>query len=129
MKCLIINGSAKKNGNTAKIIDEFIKNYNGDIDIVNSFRNVSPCIDCGYCKDNTKCCINDDFSKIVLDDYQTVVIVSPIYMSNLPGPMMSLISRFNYLYNNKVYLNRTAQYKAKKGVLLLLGGVMIYLII
>lgn len=122
MKCLIINGSPKANGNTAKIIDEFTKNYNGEIDIINPFKNVSPCLDCGYCTMNKTCCIKDDFSKLLLDDYKIIVIASPIYMSNLPGPMLNLISRFNFLYNNKVGLNYEHFFNAKRAVLFLVGG-------
>ena len=122
MKCLIINGSPKANGNTARIIDEFTKNFKGEIDIINPFKNISPCLDCGYCIKNKKCCIDDDFSKLLLDDYEIIVIASPIYMSNLPGPMLNLISRFNFLYNNKVNLNYEHSFKVKKAVLFLVGG-------
>ena len=122
MKCLIINGSPKAKGNTAKIIEVFSKNYDGEIDVVNPFKNVSPCLDCGYCMRDKKCCIKDDFSKLLLNDYETIVIASPIYMSNLPGPMLSLISRFNFLYKNKICLNYKHSFKPKRGVLFLVGG-------
>ena len=122
MKCLIINGSPKRKGNSARIIDEFKRNYHGEIDEVNVFKNISPCLDCGGCTKVKKCCIDDDFQKIILDDYQTVVIASPIYYSNLPGPMLSLISRFNYIYNNRVYMNEEHFYQPKKAVLFLVGG-------
>ena len=122
MKCLIINGSPKANGNTAAMIDEFAKNFEGEIDIINPFKSLSPCLDCGYCTMHKKCCINDDFSKLLLDDYHIILIASPIYMSNLPGPMLSLISRFNYLYNNRVNLNYEHSFNPKRAVLFLIGG-------
>lgn len=122
MKCLIINGSPKNSGNTARIVEEFKKHYSGEIDEVNVFKNVSPCIDCFGCTKVAKCCINDDFAKVIADDYEIVVIASPIYMSNLPGPMFNLISRFNYVYNNRVYLNVEQVYKPKKAILFLVGG-------
>ena len=122
MKCLIINGSPKINGNTARIVDEFKNGFNGEIDEINVFNAISPCFDCGYCTRNARCSINDDFSKVTADDYQVVVIASPIYMSNMPGPMLSLISRFNYLYNNDLYLKNKKQYQPKRAVLFLVGG-------
>lgn len=122
MKCLIINGSPKSNGNTARMIDEFKKNFSGEIEIVDVFRNISPCLDCGGCSKVSKCIIDDDFSKLTLDDYQVLFICSPIYMSNLPGPMLNLISRFNYIYNNCVCLNVKHEYKPKRAVLALVGG-------
>ena len=40
----------------------------------------------------------------------------------MPGPVFNLISRFNYLYNNKKYLNIEHECKLKRAILLLIGG-------
>lgn len=37
MKCLIINGSPKKNGNTDRVLDAFRTNFDGDIEEINPF--------------------------------------------------------------------------------------------
>ena len=55
-------------------------------------------------------------------DYDVVLIASPIYMSNLPAPMLALVSRFNFMYNNKVHLKKQTAFCDKKAVLILVGG-------
>ena len=126
-KCLIINGSPKLNGNTAFLISQFIENANFDVDIVNAFsvdgkKGISSCVDCGACLKSKFCVIDDDFKKIIDNSYDVVLIASPIYQSNLPGPMINIINRFNFMYNNKVGLNVTHEFKQKEAGLILLGG-------
>ena len=126
-KCLIINGSPKINGNTYYLINEFIKNYQHNVDVINAFnignkKGISSCVDCGGCLKNRLCVLNDDFKKITQDDYDLILIASPIYQSNLPGPMLNIVNRFNFLYNNKVGLGFSHQFKKKQAVLILVGG-------
>ncbi|MBE7074798.1 MAG: flavodoxin family protein [Clostridiales bacterium] len=126
-KCLIINGSPKLNGNTYFLINEFKKHYAHSVEIVNVFpiandKGISSCIDCGGCSINQYCCLNDGFKKIIADDYEQIIIASPIYQSNLPGPMFNLINRFNFTYNNKVKLNIINNFKNKQSGLILVGG-------
>ena len=126
-KCLIINGSPKLNGNTHFLINEFIKNTNFKIDIINTFpisnnKGISSCLDCGGCSKIKLCCVNDDFKKVLNDDYDFILVASPIYQSNLPGPMINLLNRFNFEYNNKISLNYKHIFKPKKAGLILVGG-------
>lgn len=120
-KCLIINGSPKINGNTNYLINIFIKEYKYQTQIVNAFS-ISSCVDCNICSKQKLCVLNDDFKLITNDDYDLILIFSPIYMSNLPGPMINIINRFNFIYNNKKYLNIINKFKQKKAGLILLGG-------
>ena len=57
-------------------------------------------------------------AKIYDDDFETVVIASPVYMSNLTGPLMSLASRFQAYYAAKRFLHN----EMETAVLLLVGG-------
>ncbi len=126
MKCLIINGSPKKNGNTDRVLDAFRTNFDGDIEEINPFsingKGIQSCLDCGGCTRQKGCVINDDFNKLIKDDYDILLIASPIYMSNLPGPMINIVNRFNFIFNNKNVLHSSFDFKHKKGVLILLGG-------
>ena len=124
-KALIIFTSPHKSGNTAALVDVFKENFSGEIEQINLFPHlggISPCIDCGGCKRKEGCVINDGFSKIVRDDYDVLVIASPIYMSNMPPPFWNLVSRFNFTFGNKVYLKQSKSFKEKQGVLILTGG-------
>ncbi len=123
MKALIIFGSPRKNGDCASLVRTFADNFNGEVEYVYAFPNLSknekgilPCINCEACK-KAPCVLKDDFSKILNEDYDVLLIASPIYMSNLPGPMLNVISRFNYSYHSKRKMT-----KPKTGVLFLTGG-------
>lgn len=126
-KCLIINGSARPDGDTRFFIQQFEKYYKNEIEIVDAFpiknkKGISSCIDCRMCCKKMLCAINDDFQKILKDDYDLVIIASPIYMSNLPGPMINIINRFNFVFNNKLHLKATKEFKNKNACLVLMGG-------
>ena len=115
-KCLIINGSPKTNGNTYYLINEFISNCKYTVDIINAFdigkqKGISSCIDCGMCLKQKFCVLDDNFKKLTQDDYDLILIASPIYQSNLPGPMLNIINRFNFLYNNKQGLDISHNFK------------------
>lgn len=123
MKALILFGSPRANGNCASLVKTFVDNFDGEVDFAYAFAGhgksgISGCINCMSCKEND-CVLHDDFDKLIKDDYQILVIASPIYYSNLPGPMMNVISRFNYLYNSK---KKASARTKKQGLLILTGG-------
>ena len=96
---------------------------NGEIVEVSAYYdNISPCIDCRRCWKEKGCTIKDDMAKIYDDDFETVVIASPVYMSNLTGPLMSLASRFQAYYAAKRFLHNEMELRKKTAVLLLVGG-------
>jgi len=126
-KCLIINGSPKTNGNTYFLINKFVENCNYDVDIINAYqldgqKGIASCSDCSACLKTKFCIIKDAFKKITDDNYDLILIASPIFQSNLPGPMINIINRFNFIYNNKIGLNIEHSFKQKDAALILLGG-------
>jgi len=123
MKTLIINGSPRKNGDTAALINEFKKHVTGEIvEISAYYDNIAPCNDCRACWKQRGCIIEDDMSKIYADDFDVFIIASPVYTSNLTGPMLSLLSRFQMYYAARRFLNDPIIRRKKKGVLILVGG-------
>ena len=69
-KCLIVSGSPNNNGQTAFVIDYICKNFNGEVEVLNTFvknggKGVSSCIDCGGCLKREfctrTCCPTDGF--------------------------------------------------------------------
>jgi len=123
MKTLIVNGSPRKKGDTASLLNEMKNNLHGEIIELSAYYDkISPCIDCRYCWQNGECCIKDDMELIYNDDYDNLVIASPIYISNLTGPLMNLGSRLQVYYASKRFLGIEKKLKNKTGILILVGG-------
>ena len=122
-KTLIINGSPHKTGSTSHIVNMLKNKLVGDIEEVYAyFEKISPCIDCRYCWQENGCAIKDTMDKIYKDDYDTIVISSPIYFSNLTPPMLSILSRLNMIWSNKHFAGIEHNLKEKRGILVLAGG-------
>ena len=125
-KMLILNGSPHSNGNTAYIIEKLKERINNKIEIceLNAYKsNIKPCIGCKYCWKNEGCSIiNDDMKIIWEDDYDIIVVASPVYMYNVTPPLFSIITRLNMKWCNKYFLKKEYNSKNKKGILILTGG-------
>lgn len=123
MKTLIINGSPKKNGNTVFLINKLKSNLKGEIAELSAYYDgVAPCIDCEYCHENAGCSIHDKMEAIYADDFDNIVIASPVHMSNLSGPLVSIAGRLQVYYASKRFLNNKINLRRKEGVLMLTGG-------
>lgn len=122
-KVLIINGSPHKNGDTSYILKEIKGKINGEIEEVFAyFDNIKPCIDCRYCWKNEGCAIKDKMEIIYKDDYDVIIIASPVYMYNVTPPLFSIITRLNMIWSNEYFLNKPYKFKQKQGFLVLTGG-------
>ena len=123
MKVLILNGSPHKNGSTAYIINKIKERLNAEIDEWILYKeNISPCIDCGYCNKNEGCAIKDKAQELYNDDYDILILASPVYMYNVTPPCFSLITRLNMIWRNSHFLNIEHNFHTKKGILVLVGG-------
>ena len=115
----MINGSPRKDGDTAALVAVLKMKLTGSISEIWAYHsNISPCMDCRKCWVKNGCVIEDDMGEIFADDFDVVIIASPIYMSGLPGPLVSLISRFQAYYMEKEIIVR----KRKTAALILVGG-------
>ena len=122
-KTLIINGSPRINGDSAFLINELRKHLRGEIIELSAYRsNIAPCIDCRACWKKRGCVIKDDMRVIYDDDFDNVVLVSPIYMSCLTPPLMAVASRFQSYYCAKRFLENDFSPAQKKASLILVGG-------
>lgn len=117
MNTLIINGSPRKNGDTAYIIEQ-LKEKMQNVDVVNSFdMDYSPCIDCGRCVSG-KCIYDDEFTHLYekIDDYDNIVLATPMYYNQPTGSLLMLMSRLQIIFNSKTIL------KPKNGGIVVVGG-------
>ncbi len=118
MKVLAINGSARRDGNTADLIKEvFVELEKEDIDcemIQLSGKNIHGCAACDQCyvKKDNECIIKTDELNHCIEKMREadgIILASPTYFSNVSAEMKALIDRAgrvgianDNLFKNKV---------------------------
>lgn len=123
MKTLIINGSPRPNGNTVTLINELKKHLKGEIIELSAYRsNISPCIDCRNCWKTAKCVVNDEMKIIYDDDFDNVIIASPVYFGTLTGSTLNVMSRMQPWHVAKFFLNNPLKQREKKSAAILTAG-------
>ena len=104
MKIVIINASFRKNGATAKILNEFIgqlKLY-GNVDIAMfhlTDLNIDYCQGCCSCYKTGQCFIEDDANMLIqaIVEADGLVIGTPNYVSNVSGQLKTFIDRAHFV--------------------------------
>lgn len=99
MKILIINGSPRVNGNSAKLIEEITKTFDSlnieyeVVDIAN--KDVRGCIACGYCSSNKGCVFKDIVNETSpkFEQADGLIVVSPVYYASPNGTLISFLDR------------------------------------
>ncbi len=104
MKIVIINGSPRNNGATAKILKCFAEKLSSMNEAETEYINISeldirPCIGCMSCYKNGKCCIDDDGDRISqkIGEADGLIIGTPTYASNVSGQLKQLIDRGHFV--------------------------------
>lgn len=111
MKLYLINGSPRKQWNTARLLEqagEGAAQAGADYELVHLYEyQFQGCTSCFYCKRKDKphgiCAMRDGISPLLeeLRNADGLVLGSPIYFGNLTGVMRSFLERF--LFSNKLY--------------------------
>lgn len=114
-KFIAINGSPRKNGNTAELLKNAAKgaqDAGAEIEIVNLYSlNFKGCTSCFYCKLKSKehgtCAMKDDLSPVLekIKAADAIIFGTPIYFMNLSAGMVAFIERLffsNYIYSNEI---------------------------
>lgn len=125
MKTLIFNGSPRKNGDTESLIRVLTDSLAGEYKIVNAYRcDISPCVDCRYCKEHKGCAIHDEMQEVYkyIEECDNVLIASPIYFSELTGKLLDVGSRLQTYFCARFFRKETVFAKPKKGAVILVGG-------
>lgn len=124
MKTLIINGSPRKNGDTAALIHALMRHLEGEVKVISCHDDISPCIDCRYCWENDGCALQDGMQPIYeyIADCDNIVLASPIWFSSLSGPALNLGSRFQRYFTARFFRKQPVPLKPKKGLLIFVGG-------
>lgn len=101
-KVLLVNGSPKVKGCTARALDEVEKTLN-DCGVVTErievgIKDVRGCIACGYCREHGKCVFNDIVNetapKFAVAD--GIVVGTPVYYAGSNGGVLAFLDRLFY---------------------------------
>jgi len=109
MKVIGINGSPRKNGNTAKLLEsalEGAKSQGSETELVHLYDlNYKGCISCFVCKlkdgeSYGTCAVKDDLTPILkkILEVNAIILGSPIYLGTATGEMRSFIERLMFPY-------------------------------
>lgn len=105
LKVLLINGSARRKGNTFTLLSEIseqLKKHSIESEIVSvGNRPVRGCVACGQChaKNLGKCVFDDDVCNQLIEkmgECDAVVVGSPVYYGQPAGQVLSVIQRMAY---------------------------------
>lgn len=113
-KVLILNGSARKGGNTDLLIEAFekgIKDADAEMIRVSDFK-VPPCDGCNAClhNDSGRCVKHDDmmFFWEKLSKTDVLVIASPVYFYGISATLKAVIDRLHAPARNDLPIKKTA---------------------
>lgn len=125
METLIFNGSPRKSGDIAFLVEQLKTFLTGDVRVIDAYScRISPCVDCRRCWTAPGCSLRDGWEEVdgLLRRCGSVVIASPIYFSELTGPLLSVLSRLQQYYCAKYFRHEETGLSPKRGGLLLTGG-------
>ncbi|MBQ3657907.1 MAG: flavodoxin family protein [Bacteroidales bacterium] len=105
LKVLLINGSARRNGNTFTMLSEIaaqLKKHNIDSEIAQlGNRPVRGCVACGQCHAQNlgKCVFDDDVCNQLIEkmgECDALIVGSPVYYGQPAGQVLSVIQRMGF---------------------------------
>ena len=110
MRIVIINGSPRTNGATAKILHALesclLKHSDVSVEFINlSKQDIKPCIGCMSCYKTGKCHIKDDAEKLseLIGSADGLIMGSPTYASNVSGQLKTFIDRGHFVMEQLLY--------------------------
>ncbi|MCP4020346.1 MAG: flavodoxin family protein [Desulfobacteraceae bacterium] len=131
MKVLILHGSPRKKGNTAKVIsfvaDELVGLGHETETVFLSSKNLNGCLSCGKCKeviDDIGCVQQDDILEILqkMVRSQLVIYASPLYFWGVSAQLKTIIDRTYSLYTQYHAPDHASLVDGQRQALLVTGG-------
>lgn len=101
MKILVLNGSPRRDGNTAAMVNAFTegaRDSGHEVNVINVCqKKIGGCLACEYChtKGNGACIQKDDMQEVYpfLEEAEMIVLASPIYYHSFTGQLQCAINR------------------------------------
>lgn len=130
MDILALHLSPRKNGNSAAMLDEFLRGAKAAGAGVEKFSvadlAIKPCVECGACEKTGECVITDDDMHLLypaLASAQKIVLSTAIFFYDLPAQGKALIDRTQPLWSRRYPLRQTATLRpGGRGFLLAVGA-------
>lgn len=125
MKTVIFNGSPRKRGDTASLLRRLRDFLPGEVTEVEAYScSIASCVDCRYCWEHAGCSREDGWREVEKEllDCGAVIIASPIYFSELTGPLLSVLSRLQQYYCARAFRGEASPFQGKRGGVILTGG-------
>lgn len=99
---LVLSGVLRGGGNTAALLNMLIAGRTDILKIEKSGGKISPCVNCGSCKQDNLCAVSDGMEQIyrAAGSSGKVIIASPIYFGNLTGFLLDIMSRFQRYFKD-----------------------------
>lgn len=115
MRILVLNGSPRSKGNTARLVGAFAagareSGHTVQIEMVAN-KEIHGCLACEYChgKGNGSCIQQDDMKTLypAIREADMLVLASPIYYYTMTGQLISVLDR-TYALGRLAHIKKTA---------------------
>lgn len=104
IKIVVINGSPRKNGATAKLLNKMVEHLVSKQDVEIEYIHISDyslesCSGCMSCYRSSVCCLKDSVEEInkSISEAHGIIIGSPTYSSSMPGSLKTFIDRGHFV--------------------------------
>jgi multimeric flavodoxin WrbA len=105
------------------MIEALRSGLSGEIFELSAYRaNIRPCVDCRFCHGHARCAVDDDMREVYSDDYDNIVVASPVYYGSLTPPVLAIASRLQIYHAAKHFRGEPIARSPKRGAVLLAGG-------
>ncbi len=102
MKVLILNGSPRKDGNTAVAVNELVKVFNDEgietevCQVGN--KSIRGCVACGGCFEKGRCVINDVVNELApkFEEADGLIAATPVYYGSANATLIACLDRLFY---------------------------------
>lgn len=106
-KLLVVFGATREDGNTRRLLDDYLKAFAGDreVEILNlndlSFKG---CIYCNACMQKPVCALEDDLSPLyeMVEECNSLVLATPVYFNGVSWLLKKFIDRMQVYFNHEM---------------------------
>ena len=133
-KVVAIYGSPRIGGNTAILMDYFLKGvventgYSKNAVIIDRLlvkeKDISPCRECGNCSKTGECIISDDMQEIykLLIEADFIAVASPVFFTSVSAYLKAIIDRCQRFWVLKYEHSKNIIKKPRRGIFISTSG-------